>query len=187
MVLGRRAAAQHRHGVERPRAAVPQLRPDPPHHAGSLDLARHGGASLYRRVARPHLHGHDRRRAHLRQHAPRLDRRDLGEGAPRNLVPRGEVGRTPAHGRRRAGGCTAHEGGGRMRTLLAFIAAGVLLGATAGLQAKLPPPAPKTDAEKKAEDEKAAATKTKEAADLNKAIDKAVANYKRNSAATAKK
>ena len=74
-----------------------------------------------------------------------------------------------------------------MRTLLAFIAAGVLLGATAGLQAKLPPPAPKTDAEKKAEDEKAAATKTKEAADLNKAIDKAVANYKRNSAATAKK
>ena len=74
-----------------------------------------------------------------------------------------------------------------MRTLLAFIAAGVLLGATAGLQAKLPPPPPKTDAEKKAEADKAAATKSKEAADLDKAIDKAVANYKRNAAATAKK
>jgi len=74
-----------------------------------------------------------------------------------------------------------------MRTLLAFIAAGVLLGATAGLQAKLPAPAPKTDADKKAEADKAAATKAKEAADLNKAIDKAVANYKRNAAATAKK
>jgi len=46
-----------------------------------------------------------------------------------------------------------------MRTLLAFIAAGVLLGATAGLQAKLPAPAPKTDADKKAEADKAAATK----------------------------
>ena len=74
-----------------------------------------------------------------------------------------------------------------MRTLLAFIAAGVLLGATAGLQAKLPAPAPKTDAEKKTEADKAAATKTKEAADLNKAIDKAVANYKRNVAAMGKK
>ena len=74
-----------------------------------------------------------------------------------------------------------------MRTLLAFIAAGVLLGATAGLQAKLPAAPPKTDAEKKDEGDKAAATKAKEAADLNKAIDKAVANYKRNAAATAKK
>jgi len=74
-----------------------------------------------------------------------------------------------------------------MRTLLAFIAAGVLLGATAGLQAKLPAPAPKTDADKKAEADKAAATKAKEAADLNKAIDKAVANYKHNTAAAGKK
>jgi hypothetical protein len=70
-----------------------------------------------------------------------------------------------------------------MRTLVAFIAAGALLGATAGLQAKLPPPPPKTDAEKKAEADKAAATKAKETADLDKAIDKAVANYKRNAAA----
>ena len=74
-----------------------------------------------------------------------------------------------------------------MRTLLAFIAAGALLGATAGLQAKLPAPAAKSDAEKKAEADKAAATKAKEAADLAKAQDKAVANYKRNPAAMGKK
>jgi len=74
-----------------------------------------------------------------------------------------------------------------MRTLLAFIAAGVLLGATAGLQAKLPGAVRKSDAEKKAEADKAAATKAKETADLNKAMDKAVANYKRNAAATGKK
>ena len=73
-----------------------------------------------------------------------------------------------------------------MRTLVAFIAAGVLLGATAGLQAKLPPP-PKTDAEKKAEADKAAATKAKDSADLTKAQDKAVANYKRNAAAMGRK
>ena len=74
-----------------------------------------------------------------------------------------------------------------MRTLLAFIAAGALLGATAGLQAKLPPPPPKTDAEKKAEADKAAASKAKDAADLTKAQDKAVANYKRNAAAMGRK
>jgi len=74
-----------------------------------------------------------------------------------------------------------------MKTLLAFLAAGALLGATAGLQAKLPPPPPKTDAEKKAEADKAAASKAKDAADLDKAIDKAVANYKRNAAAMGRK
>ena len=74
-----------------------------------------------------------------------------------------------------------------MKTLVAFIAAGVLLGATAGLQAKLPPPPPKSDAEKKAEADKAAASKAKDASDLDKAIDKAVANYKRNAAAMGRK
>ena len=74
-----------------------------------------------------------------------------------------------------------------MRTLLAFLAAGVLLGTTAGLQAKLPPPPPKSDAEKKAEADKAAAGKAKDSADLEKAMDKAVANYKRNHAAMGRK
>jgi len=74
-----------------------------------------------------------------------------------------------------------------MKMLLAFLAAGTLLGAAAGLHAKLPPPAPKTDAEKKAEADKAAASKAKDAADLGQAIDKAVANYKRNAAAMGRK
>ena len=74
-----------------------------------------------------------------------------------------------------------------MKPLLAVIAAGVLFGATAALHAKLPPPPAKTDAEKKAEADKAAATKAKDDADLAKAQDKAVANYKRNAAATGRK
>jgi hypothetical protein len=45
-------------------------------------------------------------------------------------------------------------------------------------QAKLPPPPPKSDGEKAAEAEKAAAGKAKDAADLTKAQDRAVANYK---------
>ena len=68
-----------------------------------------------------------------------------------------------------------------MKKTLAFIIAGALLGAGAGvLQAKLPPAPAKTDAEKKAEADKAAATKAKEGSDLDKAMEKAVANYKRN-------
>jgi hypothetical protein len=74
-----------------------------------------------------------------------------------------------------------------MKKLLAAITAGVLLGAGAASLAKLPPAPPKSDAEKKTEADKAAATKAKEAADLNKAMDKAVANYKRNHAAMGKK
>ena len=46
-----------------------------------------------------------------------------------------------------------------MKKLLAAIAAGALLGAGAASLAKLPPAPPKTDAEKKAEADKAAATK----------------------------
>lgn len=74
-----------------------------------------------------------------------------------------------------------------MKKILTILAAGLMLGAFAATQAKLPPPAPKTDAEKAAEAQKAAATKEKDAADLTKAQDKAVANYKRNAASMGKK
>jgi len=59
------------------------------------------------------------------------------------------------------------------------LAAGLGIGSFAGVQAKLPPAPPKSDAEKAAEAEKAAAAKAKDAADLAKAQDKAVANYKK--------
>lgn len=74
-----------------------------------------------------------------------------------------------------------------MKAIIAMLAAGALMGALAVSHAKLPPPKPKTDAEKAAEAEKAAATKAKEAADLAKAQDKVVANYKKNAAAMGKK
>lgn len=61
----------------------------------------------------------------------------------------------------------------------AALAAGLLIGAVAATHAKLPPPPPKTDAEKAAEAEKAAAAKAKDAELLNKYQDKAVANYKK--------
>ena len=59
------------------------------------------------------------------------------------------------------------------------LAAGLGLGSLAGVQAALPKPPAKTDAEKAAEAEKAAAAKAKEADLNNKAMDKAVANYKK--------
>jgi gas vesicle protein len=74
-----------------------------------------------------------------------------------------------------------------MKKVLAAIAAGALLGAAAASLAKLPPAPPKSDAEKKVEADKAAATKAKEAADLANAQDRAVANYKKNHAAMGKK
>jgi hypothetical protein len=74
-----------------------------------------------------------------------------------------------------------------MKRALTILAAGLMLGAFAASQAKLPPPPPKSDAEKKAEADKAAATKAKDAADLAKAQDKAVGNYKKNHAAMGKK
>ncbi|HYR33345.1 MAG TPA: hypothetical protein VEQ87_03550 [Burkholderiales bacterium] len=73
-----------------------------------------------------------------------------------------------------------------MKKILAVLAAGALLGALAA-QAKLPAPPPKSDTEKAAEADKAAATKAKEAADLAKAQDRVVANYKKNHAAMGKK
>jgi hypothetical protein len=73
-----------------------------------------------------------------------------------------------------------------MKKIVAVLAAGALMGALAA-QAKLPAPKPKSDAEKAAEADKAAAQKAKDASDLAKAQDKAVANYKKNPAAMGKK
>lgn len=64
--------------------------------------------------------------------------------------------------------------------IAAVLSAGLAVGSLAGVQAKLPAAPPKSDAEKSAEAEKAAAAKAKEAELNNKAIDKAVANYKKN-------
>ena len=66
-----------------------------------------------------------------------------------------------------------------MRKILAVLAAGLAVGFIAASHAKLPAAPAKSDAEKKAEADKAAATKAKEAADLGKAQDRAVANYKK--------
>ena len=64
--------------------------------------------------------------------------------------------------------------------IAATLAAGLAIGSLASVQAKLPPAPAKSDAEKAAEAEKAAATKAKEAELNAKAQDKAVANYKKN-------
>ena len=66
-----------------------------------------------------------------------------------------------------------------MRTVLAALVGGLLIGAVAA-HAKLPASPAKSEAEKKAEADKAAATKAKDAELLSKAHDKAVANYKKN-------
>ena len=67
-----------------------------------------------------------------------------------------------------------------MRTILTVLAAGLAAGFIAASHAKLPAPAPKSDAEKKVAADKDAAAKKKEADDLAKAQDKAVANYKKH-------
>jgi uncharacterized low-complexity protein len=59
------------------------------------------------------------------------------------------------------------------------LAAGLGIGSLAGVQAKLPPAPPKSDADKAVEAEKAAAAKAKEGEQNSKAMDKAVANYKK--------
>ena len=74
-----------------------------------------------------------------------------------------------------------------MKKVLLTVFAGLVLGVFAAAQAKLPPAPPKSEAEKKAEADKAAAAKAKDGAELNKAMDKAVANAKRNQAAHATK
>ena len=71
-----------------------------------------------------------------------------------------------------------------MKTILTVLAAGLAAGFIAASHAKLPAAPAKSDAEKKAEADKAAATKAKDAADLGKAQDRAVANYKKRHAAS---
>jgi hypothetical protein len=71
-----------------------------------------------------------------------------------------------------------------MKKIVAMLAAGVMIGAFAAAQAKLPPAPAKSDAEKAAEAEKAAAAKAKAAKELDKATEKAVSNYKRNKGAS---
>lgn len=71
-----------------------------------------------------------------------------------------------------------------MKKTIAVLLGGLLIGVFAATHAKLPPPPAKTDAEKSAEAEKAAAAKAKDAADLGKAHDRAVANYKKNKGAS---
>ena len=66
-----------------------------------------------------------------------------------------------------------------MKKALLAVFAGLALGSFAA-QATLPPPPAKSEAQQKAEAEKAKATAAKDAADLAKAQDRAVANYKRN-------
>ena len=64
--------------------------------------------------------------------------------------------------------------------IAATLAAGIAFGSFASVEAKLPPSPPKSDADKAADAEKAKAAAAKDAADLDKARDKAVANFKKN-------
>ena len=68
-----------------------------------------------------------------------------------------------------------------MKKALAMLAAGMMIGAIGASYARLPAAPAKTDAEKAAEADKAAAAKAKEATELGKTQDKAVANYKKRS------
>jgi hypothetical protein len=67
-----------------------------------------------------------------------------------------------------------------MKKIIATLVGGLLIGVIAASHAKLPAPPAKTDAEKSAEADKAAAAKAKEAEQLGKAQDRVVANYKKN-------
>ena len=67
-----------------------------------------------------------------------------------------------------------------MKKVLSGLMAGLFIGAIGASYAKLPPAPAKSDAEKKADADKAAAAKAKDAENLGKAQDRAVANYKKN-------
>jgi hypothetical protein len=69
-----------------------------------------------------------------------------------------------------------------VKTILAVLAGGLMIGAIAASHAKLPATPPKSDSQKSAEAEKAAAAKAKDAEQLNKAQDKAAANHKKGKA-----
>jgi len=70
-----------------------------------------------------------------------------------------------------------------MKRILAVLVSGLLIGALAA-HAKLPAPPAKSDAEKKAEADKAAATKAKDAEALGKAQDRVAAHYKKTKGAS---
>ena len=70
-----------------------------------------------------------------------------------------------------------------MKRILAVLLSGLLIGALAA-HAKLPAPPAKSDAEKKTEADKAAATKAKDAEALGKAQDRVVAHYKKTKGAS---
>ena len=70
-----------------------------------------------------------------------------------------------------------------MKHILAVLVSGLMIGALAA-HAKLPAPPAKSDAEKKAEADKAAATKAKDAEDLAKAQDRVVSHYKKTKGAS---
>ena len=71
-----------------------------------------------------------------------------------------------------------------MKSIIVALAGGLAAGVIVASHAKLPPAPAKTDAEKKAEADKAAAGKAKDAEQLGKAQDRAVANYKKNKGMT---
>jgi hypothetical protein len=65
-----------------------------------------------------------------------------------------------------------------IKRIAAVLVSGLLIGALAA-HAKLPAPPAKSDAEKKADADKAAAAKAKDAESLAKAQDRVVAHYKK--------
>ena len=67
-----------------------------------------------------------------------------------------------------------------LRKTLVALLGGLLIGAFAATHAKLPAPTDEQKAAAAAKAEKDAAAKAKAAADLGKAQDRAVANYKKN-------
>ncbi len=67
-----------------------------------------------------------------------------------------------------------------MKRILLVLAAGLAAGVIAASHAKLPAAPAKSDAEKKADADKAAATKAKDAEALGKAQDKVVVHYKKS-------
>ncbi len=67
-----------------------------------------------------------------------------------------------------------------MNRILAVLAGGLLIGAFAAANAELPPPSPQEKAAAAATAQKAAAEKAKDAKQLARAQDKAVANWRKN-------
>ena len=67
-----------------------------------------------------------------------------------------------------------------MKRVLLALLGGLLAGVIAASHAKLPAPPPMSDADKAAKAAKETAGKAKDAEDLGKAQDRAVANYKKN-------